>query len=450
MKAPLMATVFATALGAATPVTLAAPEDRHGGGGLPQPSTTHRAVHATYESYYLDQEEAARLPDVPESAAENPATSAGETAPVRRNGSRGGGLFGPCDLGEPWRLFPQRPGRPNVGGWLSGGAYGNTFGAPTNGPIAFRGAPKNLNLYQAWLYAEKEAETGGNLDWGYRVDYLFGIDGPYTQAFGGTGYDTGWDSSGRYGSALPQLYGQVAYGDLSVKIGHFFTIIGYEVVQAPGNFFTSIAYTFNYGEPFTHTGVLGTYKPNDDLTLYGGYTFGWDTGFEDGGNGATFLGGFSSQWTEDVLFTWTTTFGNLNQVSGGGNIFLSSIVITAQLTDEWKYVFQNDTGVQSDLPGANNNYYGVNQYLFYQASECLAYGTRFEWFRDQEGVRVGNGRAHYFEWTVGLNYRPFANFVVRPELRYDFVASPGGAVRPFDRGRSSDQLAGGFDMIFTF
>ena len=42
---------------------------------------------------------------------------------------------------------------------------------------------------------------------------------------------------GIYGFALPQVYGEVAMGDLSVKMGHFFTIIGYEVVTAPDNFF---------------------------------------------------------------------------------------------------------------------------------------------------------------------------------------------------------------------
>ena len=47
------------------------------------------------------------------------------------------------------------------------------------------------------------------------------------------------------------------YNDWKIKLGHFYTPIGYEVVPANGNFFYTHAYTMQYGEPFTHTGVLG-------------------------------------------------------------------------------------------------------------------------------------------------------------------------------------------------
>ena len=77
---------------------------------------------------------------------------------------------------------------------------------------------------------------------------------------------------------LPQLYVEAGYGDLSVKAGHFYTIIGYEVVQATGNFFYSHAYTFNFSEPFTHTGVLAQYDASERLTFYGGYSLGIDSG----------------------------------------------------------------------------------------------------------------------------------------------------------------------------
>ena len=57
-----------------------------------------------------------------------------------------------------------------------------------------------------------------------------------------------------------KLYFEAGYGDLTVKIGHFYTIIGWEVVTAPDNFFYSHAYTMYNSEPFTHTGVLATYN----------------------------------------------------------------------------------------------------------------------------------------------------------------------------------------------
>ena len=100
---------------------------------------------------------------------------------------------------------------------------------------------------------------------------MYGVDAVDTQAFGNTvdangnprGWDTGWNH-GDYGWALPQLYATLAVGDLSVKLGHFYTLIGYEVVQAPDNFFYSHAFTFYNNEPFTHTGALASYNVSDN------------------------------------------------------------------------------------------------------------------------------------------------------------------------------------------
>ena len=54
---------------------------------------------------------------------------------------------------------------------------------------------------------------------------------------------------------------------LNVKAGHFYTPIGYESVPAPDNFFYTHAYTMQYGEPFTHTGLLGNYKVNPNWSV---------------------------------------------------------------------------------------------------------------------------------------------------------------------------------------
>ena len=121
------------------------------------------------------------------------------------------------------------------------------------------------------------------------------------------GWDNTWDNGVNYGWAMPQLYLEAGYGDLSVKAGHFYTIIGYEVVQATGNFFYSHAYTFNNSEPFTHTGILATYNLSDDVTFYGGWTEGWDSGFDD--NGDNFLGGISVNLTDDFTVIYATTIG---------------------------------------------------------------------------------------------------------------------------------------------
>jgi hypothetical protein len=89
---------------------------------------------------------------------------------------------------------------------------------------------------------------------------------------------------------MPQLYGEVGYGNLSLKLGRFYTIIGYEGVMAPGHFFYSHPYTHLYGEPFTHTGGLANWTPSNNWSFYAGIVDGWDK-FDPVTSRAHFLGG---------------------------------------------------------------------------------------------------------------------------------------------------------------
>jgi hypothetical protein len=66
------------------------------------------------------------------------------------------------------------------------------------------------------------------LGWGARFDAFYGVDGNEGQSFGNINpghwdFQNGFDH-GAYEWALPQLYGELAYQDLSVKVGHFYTI----------------------------------------------------------------------------------------------------------------------------------------------------------------------------------------------------------------------------------
>lgn len=94
-------------------------------------------------------------------------------------------------------------------------------------------------------------------------------------------------------------------------------------------------------------------------------------------------------------------------------------------------------------------------------------GTRFKWSsvsKDSLGL-LGNavagqaGRADIYDLTVGLNYRPHANVIIRPEFRYgwirgastaelDAVATDPDVTRLFESVR--DQFTFGIDTIFNF
>jgi len=322
----------------------------------------------------------------------------------------GGSLGDPWDLGD--TLFGDDSNGWDLGGWAQFGYHNKSDGV-------FNTYPNHFQAQQLYLYAEKVADGSEGLDWGGRVDLLYGTDAQNTQAFGnppGTwDYANGWDN-GVYGWAMPQLYGEVAYQDLNVKVGHFYTLLGWQVVPATGNFFYSIPFTFNFSEAFTHTGALATYTPNDKVTLYGGWTLGWDTGFSQLNQGNSFLGGASVSLTDDVTATYICTAGNLGWLGKG---YTHSFVLDANLTEKLEYVFQSDLDhTNLDPFGFGNSYntIGLNQYLYYSVNDKLRAGGRAEWWK-------ANGIS-YYETTLGVNIMPTANLRIRPEIRYQW--SPAG------------------------
>ena len=416
---------------------------------LLQPGSIYR-VAFDYDDYlYFAPQggESVSSSDAPEAAEELPSTNAY------------------CDVGcdsasdsDCSRQRSCRGGDIDIGGWISAGIFANAYGATNNGPLGFNDVGDGFTFNQAWIYAERVADTGGfGVDWGFRVDYVFGVDGPDVQAFGSPAgsFDNPWDTSRDYGSALPQLYGEIALNNLSVKLGHFARIIGWEVADAPDNFFYTHAYTMYYGEPFSHTGVLASYAVDDDVTVHAGWTQGWDTGFDNTFRADTFLGGVSLPVGENATFTWVVSAGDLG--AAAGDLYMSSIVFEYAVTDNLTYILQHDLGSISGVGAGNHDWYGINQYIQYQINDCWAAGMRIEWFCDEDGLRVptpvgGFGNAgSYYEVTWGFNYKPRENVIIRPEIRYDWYhGSLGSGAQAFNAGADSEQFSGGLDFIVTF
>ncbi len=358
------------------------------------------------------------------------------------------GIFdklGECDLGDPWTLFGEHCGW-SAGGWVQVGYH-------TANNTLFNTFADEVQLQQAWFYAEKAIDTSNGFDIGGRIDYLYGTDGPNTQAFGtgARGWDNDFDNGANYGHAIPQVYLEAGYGDLSVKVGHFYTIIGWEVVQATGNFFYSHAYTFNNSEPFTHSGALATYSMSDDITVWGGYVLGWDSGFDD--NGDAVLGGISAQITDDIKLIYAGVGGRFGEARFNGveTGYMHSIVADIAVSDNLQYVFQSDyLDTQDVTDNGFRNSFDVNQYLMYSLTDCLALGGRFEWY-DSEGVYSAFGdEIDVYALTTGINYRPHANLVIRPEIRWDWVDDTTGLTRDVLEEGDDDQFTFGIDSVFTF
>lgn len=353
--------------------------------------------------------------------------------------------FGLCDgaLGDPFWLSAALYGTYDptilVGGWLSAGYHSESNGL-------FNSRPDNFALHQGWLYAEKSANWNTS-PWGFRVDVLYGIDANDTQVFGGPAghfdFQNGLDH-GAYGWAIPQAYGELALGQWNVILGHFLTPIGYETVTAPDNFFYSHSMSMYVTQPKTQTGALVTRPIYDGRhMLMGGWTQGWDVGFERSpGTESSYLAGAIFQLNPCAALSYVWTNGTICARGIDGNSH--TLVFDKALTNRLNWVTEGNL-LRVGSTGEDNA--GIVQYLFYTVSDWLRFGTRIEWwkgdvisgYRPHGGVLPAAGSLSYYAWTTGVNIRPHANFIVRPEFRYDW--SPAA---------NYDQGYFGIDAIFTF
>ena len=398
------------------------------------------------------------------------------------------------------------------GGWLQTSISKNFNSSPDkfNGPVTFGDRTAELQVNQLYLYLQKAVTTGGDdWDWGGRVDFNYGTDSIFTQAYGVPAFDVrsgavntnrgNWDlhltsfDDRFYGIALPQAYGElnIPVGNgLNIKAGHFYTPIGYEVVTAPDNFFFSKPYTFQFGEPFTHTGVLGNYSIDDNWALMAGAvtasaTGGWDGNWNRGLGNWDFIGG--GTWTSDdknYSLGITSTAGPTSEQSSNTWALYSLVGKANFLDNTLHYIFQHDRGWANNVITANTatnggfnenaQWYGINQYLMYDVQEDLTVGLRGEWFRDNNGFRV-NGPArcgagnnsdaagvvssytcpgysypyagsNYYEVTAGVTYKPIKWVMLRPNLRYDWTDK----VKAFDAGKRTDQFLFSADVVILF
>ena len=381
--------------------------------------------------------------DAPVSGGCNCDTSSCDTACDGMGGCDG--LGGGAD--EPWKLVQKPIAGFTIGGWTNVGYHSKS------NPNSFNTFPRNVQLQQQWFYAERIADGSKGLGWGGRIDYLYGTDAPDTQAFGvsSQNFDNRWVNGPNnlgYGHAMPQLYGEVAMGDLSVKMGRFFTIVGNEVVQATGNFFYSRQFMFYNAEPFTHTGALSTYKVSDDTQLFNGYVLGWDSAFRD--NGDAYLGGFKHKLND----TWTVIysscigrFGDANTTTNGEKGQIHSVIFTGTLSDNLTYISQVDTLLTDNRTGARvRNTFGTDQYLIYKLTDKVSIGQRFEWFNYGGSFFNNVSNGDLYNYTLGINYRQSANLLFRPEIRQVWDKSRFG----FNENNKASQLAFGGDMVFTF
>ncbi|MDR2641201.1 MAG: outer membrane beta-barrel protein [Planctomycetaceae bacterium] len=394
----------------------------------------------------------------------------------------GVGLEGVGCCGDEIVCVPAWYSRVKFYGWLQGGLYANSHGStteryhginrrgqhdllqrPTGGNGASLGNVRQTGavLNQLWLGLSRELDLCGGFDWGFRGEFLFGTDARLTQSYGDATFDY-LTMRRDYGFSIPQLYVTLGYRCLSVKVGKFESLLGFEHIQAVDSPFYSHSNLF-YAEPQSHSGVLFDCNVNPDFWFSMGYVQGADSTLSNrfGDNGL--IGGIYWRCCPSMTL-WYTIYYSKNAAGmfangephAGGDLFRHTFVLNWKLTSRFDYAFQWDVGNRRGRRAGDDNssYFGWAQYFTYKIHPRLNGGIRIDQLHSNKLMatsgfarpNTGNFIGNLYGITIGIEWKPYQNFSFKPELRYDYSDTRG----TFGNGKHRDQISFGFGIVYDF
>lgn len=244
---------------------------------------------------------------------------------------------------------------------------------------------------------------------------------------------------------------------LQVKGGKFVTLMGTEIISAPGspNPNISRSYLFGFAIPFTHTGVLFSYPVTSIFTLMGGPVTGWDNP-RDNNRQPSFHGGFTLTPAEVFSFTASTMIGPEQRHHSGRNRITTSGVATIKpisaLTLFLEYTHGHEDKVTASL--RDGTWHGFAGIASYDWTDRFNTALRGEFFKDSDGARLGgNIPGTHKDVTVGEitltgAYKLTEKLLGRVELRQDWADE-----RVFQKGNTrsdKNQTTLALQVIYTF
>jgi len=333
--------------------------------------------------------------------------------------------------------------------------------------IPFRGAlnSKNdgFNLNVVKLSIEKPLDES---EWasGYKVDLLFGPDAVlYNTSVNSVGGNGTWTGHGDHPSAdfgIKQAYVALRTplgNGIDWKIGTFDTVIGYETFEAGNN--PNFTRSWGYAvEPTQHTGILGTYRINDMISVAAGVANTLSAGINDRAGNNAFLNTVQAQnetWHKTAMgsiaitapsdcgfLAGSTLYGGIvyGMNNGGGSLGAATGATGAR--DQGNYyagatlntpVAGLKAGVAfdyvADFGGSSTDVWVAGLYASYQATEKLSVHGRAEY-----GKANTNPETTIAGLTGTVQYDLWKNVISRLELRWDQAhqkADPNNEVNAF-------------------
>ncbi len=384
-------------------------------------------------------------------------------------------------LATPWIGDWLQDNRIKIYGWATVGGNWSTA-KESNSPAAYWLVPNHLELDQAVLRFEREADTvqTDHMDYGFRLTGLYGIDYRYTTA-GGWLSDQLLVHNRLYGFDPIECYFDwyipwVAEG-MVVRVGRWVACPDIETQLAPDNYLASHSILFTY-DTYTQTGVMLTFKLTDQWMVQAAINCGDD--MAPWYQGAKPCGFAAVRWVSkdnnDAFYT------AMNQVDSAqfqhfqydgqpaGHDNYNYIVTTWEhrFTEEihtkteayfmWEYnaelggtpslgpvqSFGGGGGNGTLIPGLSRAY-GVLNYTMFAISKQDYITFRNEWWRDETGFRAGFP-GDYTSHTIGLSHNFNELLQIRPEIGYyrDWTEPA------FDLGTKKGIWIYGFDMTMRF
>jgi hypothetical protein len=363
--------------------------------------------------------------------------------------------------GERWPLMQALQGtwpgwlldnnRLRVSGWIEGSFTASSVGRD-NTPEGSNFHANDFSVNQAWLRVERPVDQAASTPtFGFRSDTYVGSDYRYTVARGlfsgqltsknGGPHIYGFDPIQFYAEAyIPQ----VGRG-LDVKLGRFFTLFGAETSDTTQNLLLSRSYNWIYN-PFTNTGVVATLKVTDAWSVQAGVVLGSDV-FIDPADRPTGIG--SVKWApptgpDSVLFSFIVGPGRFEPDRNFNNPEIFDLVWTHKFSSRLNWTLDALLGCQTNVPNLGTVFwYTVAQYFNYALTPRLNAVARLEFFDDCQGQRTGF-RGLYSALAAGLNFRPRAWLLLRPEVRADY----NDESRPFENRAAL--FTAGMDVVIRW
>jgi hypothetical protein len=336
----------------------------------------------------------------------------------------------------------------NLYGYVQGGYFHDISSSSRNsGPtyIGFNSYRNAAILDKISLNVERTVDpTKKKLDFGFRVEGIYGADAAFVHSNGIADSQTGRHQ----GDLLQAVVGITLPGvPVGIRAGKWIELAGFEHFSAniygafgdPSRALYSYSYQFLYAEPSTQTGVLVTYVPNSKWMFDVGFTRGWNQSIQDANGVLDFLGRVTFTPSDKTSIIFTMTEGPEYPMGFGDNLpkgdphhwwTALDLVVTQKITDKLSLGLGIDYVYASQIPGltgGGKQWGGVAGYASYAIDPHFTLNTRVEWYNDSANG-FSNGTpvsANYYETTVGVAIKPFPNdkilskWLFRPEIRYD-------------------------------